>query len=56
MNKYDKAKKILIEEGYVSAYYKILDVTNGNKNSTNFAHENRTRSWGWKVLDQRLEF
>lgn len=56
MNNYDKAKKILIEEGYVSAYYKILDVTNGNKNSTNFAHENRTRSWGWKVLSQRLEF
>ena len=56
MTNYDKAKKILLEEGYVSAYYKILDVINGNKNSTNLTHENRTRTWGWQVLKQKLEF
>lgn len=56
MNKREKARKILLEGGYVSMYNRILDVMNGNKDSTNVRHETSTRMWAWDVLEKKLEF
>ena len=49
-----KAKKILLKSGFVSNFHFILDVMNGNRSSTNVRHEIYTRSWGCKVLDDKL--
>ena len=54
MNKIDKkqakVKKILLDSGYVSAYYRIMDVMNGNRSSTNPYHEVYAFKWGRHVL------
>lgn len=49
-----KAKKMLIKSGFISYFHFILDVMNGNRSSTNVRHETYTRSWGCKVLDDKL--
>ena len=49
-----KAKKMLLKSGFVSYFHFILDVMNGNRSSTNVRHETYTRSWGCKVLEDKL--
>ena len=50
---YDKAKQALIDSGFVSAYYYIRSVMEGNVNSTVVRHETATRAWAVNVLNQK---
>ena len=56
MNKQEKAQKILFDSGFVSDYYRILDVMNGNKDSTNIRHETTTGTWARKVMRDKLKY
>lgn len=50
MNNFDKAKRALIESGFIRAFYYIRRVQEGNINSTDVRHETATRAWGWDAL------
>ena len=54
MNKIEKAKRALIDSGFIMAYYFIRKVQDGNKVSTKISTETSTRKWGWETL-RRLE-
>ena len=54
MNKIEKAKRALIDSGFIMAFYFIRKVQEGNKVSTNVRTETSTRKWGWETL-RRLE-
>ena len=50
---WDRAKKALYESGFISAYHRILDVMEGNKDSVYIVHETSTRRWGCQVLKEK---
>lgn len=56
MDKFKKAKKILLKSGFVSKYHFILDVMRGNMSSTKLRHENITIKWACDVLKRELRF
>lgn len=50
MDNFNKAKRALIESGFIRAFYYIRRVQEGNINSTSVCHETATRAWGWDTL------
>lgn len=54
MDKFIKAKMALHESGFISAFYYIRKIQEGNVNSKNVHHETATRAWGWDAL-KRIE-
>lgn len=51
-----EAKALLLENGFVSDFYCILDVMNGNRTLKRVSPECATRRWGVSVLDNKLKF
>lgn len=54
MDKFKKAKMALHESGFITAFYYIRKIQEGNVNSKNVCHETATRAWGWDAL-KRIE-
>ena len=51
-----EAKALLLESGFVSDFYCILDVMNGNRALKKVGPECATRRWGVSVLENKLRF
>ena len=54
MDKFEKAKRIMLESGWMNKYHFIINVMNGNATSKILRHETRTIIWGCEVLKQHL--
>lgn len=54
MDKFKKAKMALHKSGFISAFYYVRKIQEGNVNSKNVRHETATRKWGLDILE-RLE-
>lgn len=56
MDKNKKAKKIMLESGFVSKYHHILNVIKGNMDSVVVRHETSVILWACDVLKREIEF
>jgi len=52
----EKAKRILLDNGFISDYHFILDVMNGNRSSSKIVHVFNTKRWGLDVLEKKRDF
>lgn len=56
MNNIEKAKKLMMDRGWMTKYHFILNVMNGNKKSKVPRHETRLILWAREVLEQELNW
>lgn len=54
MTKKEKAKKILLDNGFFSKYHYIIDVMNSNRKTKAIRAETRVIIWACQVLKQNL--
>lgn len=54
MDKDKKAKKIMLESGFVTKYHHILDIMRGNMKSDRLRHESVTILWACDVIKNEI--